>query len=676
MWFLIRLIAVIGLGWIIGRSVKRLMMKRRRASETVSESNSSIAVESGTIVNATSGGESQALVEAPPVADTVVVEEEREEELITTDTFADHSSDLDESDRLESNEGVVVEPAVPVVPIPAEPVVAEESYVIVASPDEDSAPTPLSPELDSGVSPSDSSDDFLGNGDGDVVETPEVGPRNMRGRRRVVVDVDEPRAPRVDLPKANLSCRLGDDWELLVKLPDGREVDSVCQGDLLLSIKSEIALTDFGIGVTVLYADGETQNLKFEYPMYFRTDDAWDSDGVLVNTPRSGYYLVIVPVGTELDYSDSDNEVENCMDPGYEVHFLELGAGRSSAIESADNLSLTGNVLRDSADRSEHGDLYIGEPPTLVVSKRVYRAWVGEETGDLDRNRWREFFDPHTVSLADVLGDREGSFSVRTYLRGQRRINESKPFRFTRRFESITFDGQMWTPDLVVPPEDGKYEDAALGFSNGSSGYEIPDSTNPDLDWCDSGLLVVPASPEIRRVSCWFGLTPQVDVEIPRVWWKLSGLGADEDSWNPVNTISQAEFVNRARTGAHFVLWMPSSVSYADVGFGDDRSRRIHSMAGCVTIHMREFADDVALSGWYEEPILFGVVVGDGVSIDLMQVEAMPCSPHHWVIDTPSRGGHRKDFSKGKCKRCGAERGDFDNRPPDRHYWRETSRRG
>lgn len=53
--------------------------------------------------------------------------------------------------------------------------------------------------------------------------------------------------------------------------------------------------------------------------------------------------------------------------------------------------------------------------------------------------------------------------------------------------------------------------------------------------------------------------------------------------------------------------------------------------------------------------------------------EVMGTCVHHWLIDTPSEG---RDFTKGVCKKCGAERDDFRVTMTDEEYFAWLTERG
>lgn len=230
------------------------------------------------------------------------------------------------------------------------------------------------------------------------------------------------------------------------------------------------------------------------------------------------------------------------------------------------------------------------------MSRRIGMARVVRETGDLARNDWGENFNPHERTLASVLGDRDGRFSVRTYLNGSSKTYESRPFRYFRSLERITLGGEVYGDAMTLVPDRNKsYQTLKLRFCCGDGSSIVPRVVEPADRrvhiWGEE--VSVPPRPDVQTVSCRFENQATIEVIVPRVWWKFSD---DELEYaNRVREIWLDNFMRLASDGESFEVRLPHSVDAAHVGFGDKLEHRVSPVGSVVRIDFLDLADDIAL---------------------------------------------------------------------------------
>ena len=353
-----------------------------------------------------------------------------------------------------------------------------------------------------------------------------VRPRAQPGRRVATGDYYPPISAR--LPTASLRCREGaDGWELYLDIPEDREALEITQNDSPISHDGEALLLDFTGVVEIVYADGGKQSVRLSAPLYFRTDQDWSEPGRLaVQIANTGSFVVIAPVDMDGEFKDSIHAPEECTDPDFHAHFVDMGdIDREEITPGAYPMRLEGKTLFDDADKSIHGEIFVGSPPDLKVSRRIAMARVVKETGEREKNDWGVNFNPQRQTLSSALGDRDGWFSVRTYLTGARREYESRPFRYFRSLERITLGGEAYGSDIVLTPDNrNSYGMLKLRFCCGDGSSIVPKSVQPS----DQRVYVwgqevsIPPRPDVQAVSCRFENHATIEVNVPRVWWNFS----------------------------------------------------------------------------------------------------------------------------------------------------------
>lgn len=429
-----------------------------------------------------------------------------------------------------------------------------------------------------------------------------------------------PTSPR--LPTASLRCREGaDGWELYIDLPEDREVSEIKQNETLLSHNGEVVLSDFTGSVQIVYGDGRTQSILLAAPLYFRTDQDWSEPGRLaVQISDTGSFVVIAPVDMDGEFRDSIHAPEECADPNFRAHFVDMGERDGDEVApGAYPMRLTGKTLNDDADKNFHGEIFVGSPPDLEVSRRIGRARVVRETGDIKKNDWGKNFNPHNQTLASVLGDRDGWFSVRTYLIGSSREYESRPFRYFRSLERITLGGELHAADMIlVPDRNRSYQTLRLRFCCGDDSSLIPKVVEPADQrvhiWGEE--ISVPPRPDVQTVSCLFENQATIEVRVPRVWWKFSDDKLEYT--NQVREIWLYDFVRLASDSESFEIRLPQGVGTAHIGFDDKLEHRSSPVEGVVRVDFLDLVDDIAL-----ETIEVGQEVSLYIQIENEKVELM-----------------------------------------------------
>lgn len=569
MRFLIKLIVGMCCGLIILGLIRRFMIRGSeypKGSEPVCEPE---AVEAGT-------PQSDALETTPPVAETLLDE-----------PSPAHAEDVPEARYPASEESETTSPADEGSP----PESADTALSDEARTDNDQGDSTAPLPCGSGA------DATLGRVESTTSRGEDVKPHDQPGRRIETGEYYPPTSTR--LPTASLRCREGaDGWELYLDIPEDRDVSEITQNEAPLSHDGEVVLSDFIGSVEIAYGDGGTQSILLSAPLYFRTDQAWSEPGRLaVQISDIGSYVIIAPVEMDGEFRDSIHALEECADPDFHAHFVDMGERDEEEVApGAYPMRLTGRTLDDDADQSVHGEIFVGSPPELVVSRRIGKVRVVRETGDLARNDWGENFNPHERTLASVLGNRDGRFGVRTYLNGSSKTYESRPFRYFRSLERITLGGELHGADMTLVPDRNKsYQTLKLRFCCGDGSSIVPRVVEPADRrvhiWGEE--VSVPPRPDVQTVSCRFENQATIEVIVPRVWWKFSD---DELEYaNRVREIWLDNFKRLASDGESFEVRLPQSVDAAHIGFDDNLEHRARPVGGVVRVDFLDLVDDIAL---------------------------------------------------------------------------------
>ena len=401
------------------------------------------------------------------------------------------------------------------------------------------------------------------------------------------------------LPRAKIRCRdEGGEWSLYLDLPDEREVEAIQHDAQQVVFDREVEIQRFTGRVTISYEDGgrDVLDLFDTAPLYFRSNSEWEQDGTLVLSHSSGFFIVIAPTDRDDEFIDIEElEPEDCADADFHAHFLAVGADDPPDYRGQYPMALEGTTLHDVADRGHHGDLYVGRLPELSVPEEVYRARVVEETGRMGENRWGRNFDPHSRTIASVLDGRQGRFTVRTYLKGSRARNESRPFRYSSDVRRITLDGNTYTPDMIMTPDsENRFGDALLRFEGRQSLIQPVNVDNLLVSVSEDGLIKIPPDPTIGNVTCELPSGVSIAVEVPRIWWRLCA-GDDRLAWNDIRPIIRDDFIRIAREGAYIEILLPRSVTTILVGIGGFLDHRISSVQNRATVDLRDFVDHEVL---------------------------------------------------------------------------------
>ena len=468
-------------------------------------------------------------------------------------------------------------------------------------------------------------------------------------------------------PKALLRCRdNGGEWALYLEMPDEREVVEVCHDGEQLSRDKEIELQQFTGQIILDYDDGGQYKVDLydSAPLYFRTDDGWERDGTLAQSHSNGYFIVIAPVEMDDEFAESEHDPEDCADPGFHAHFLAI-SGHDSEAYGKYPATLTGNKIYDAADVDFHGELYVGQPPELSVHEMVTRARIVEETDSRRENRWGKNFDPHTQTIASVLDERDGRFTVRTYLKDSRVRHESKTFRYFKSLDHIEIDGQAYNSEtLLAPVKDKSYGPSYLSFKAADGIVKPTRVDNPSVSISKDGLVNVPPNPSIKRLYFEFSNRASIVIDIPRIWWRLVD-GHSYGKWNHAQTVLRDDFIRLAREYAYIEMELPRGMSSINVGFGDTLDQRVQKTGNAAKIYLIYLADHVVLENMMPGEIKHLIAQVNGLNLqllgvhiefnswrsrDMLRIRKSPDCRHEWNHDPRIPAGVPELV---KCALCG-----------------------
>lgn len=379
--------------------------------------------------------------------------------------------------------------------------------------------------------------------------------------------------------KAELLCRLdGDFWELFLSIPSGRKVvKATLEGtDLSAPSGGEIALDTFKGDLAVQYETGAPDTISlFDSalgdPLFFKMRDGWVGHGRRCWTPSQGHILAIAPVDYENEvWEDYEaHEPEYCAGEDFRARFLFLPG--NVALTGVAPIVYEGVSLYDDSDSDFSGELFVGSPPDLVVDEDATEAVIVEETGDLYLNEWKEKFNPHTQPIASVLGGRAGRFSVRIYIDSARR-EDSAAFRYFPDLRQISVNGETHSADAVHLPdmETGLHGELEIRFETADGGLLRPCRVENDFGRIlDNGTVVVAPDPLIGAVSCEFDNHAAIEVNVPRVWWRLIDEAGNEGEWSgKAHEFSYDDFMGLV--GSRFEIRAPRAVNALELGFGGE----------------------------------------------------------------------------------------------------------
>ena len=482
-------------------------------------------------------------------------------------------------------------------------------------------------------------------------------PVEMGGQRAERTDGQAPTRREPQAARAELTCRKNaqlHQWELVLSVGDESSVKDVQHDGRTLDFATgERALSSFCSHVTVVFASGERKEITFEdkgEPLVFKLPKNWDGDGRKVKGIGVGHYIVIAPRA----YKRTGRvpvEQEACTDPNFTAHYFlsdekwphEIGGFRERDVPSTQSvIELTGKIAFDD---SKHGDLFVGDAPSLMHSNGIVWARVGEEGG-----RWRgESFKTNERDVGTVLGSRQGRFFVRVY-DADMELLDSDQFRYLRGLEEILVNGKPYSEDLLLVPTTAGHLPTEVRFI-GVDGANVHPVLSPEAKRTNvrgTSVLADP-HPDADRISCKIEAdTGSVDVvlALPRVWWHIAQEDMDAFEWSDVPTVmTRQEFCNRGYDGVTMRLRAPHRIKSVRVGFDGQHDRSYPLKLGEINglIPLLDFVNYPQIDQRLSEDASLDIEC-DGVTATVIRIAADPipaitsfvCEPAKTVAGKPT----------------------------------------
>ena len=403
-----------------------------------------------------------------------------------------------------------------------------------------------------------------------------------------------------------LRCRReGQEWGIFLIVAPDLGVTRVCCGEEeLIEQDGEYRVPRFSGALSLTGDNGESKTIPLldgEAPLLFLLSGSEDRlRGRQCRRVTAGRFLAIAPHHWPRPGGEF-REREQCLDRDFVAHFMN-----SSWRDAPESLGSIGNwrpgVDRSASldgthlfDNSDDGELFFGGPPKLKPTEGIEWARVGDE----HPNGWKgQNFRVMERSLAQVLAGKQGRFFLRTYPSGQVTLADSTAFRYWPDIEQIQVNGQPLREDLVLPPPEEHHHRDTVRLV-GRNGTLRPEVCSHRARRLDSGAVEVEPNPEADEIRLLLREgTSEVNVvvNLPRVWWRLSG----EADWTDQPTrLTRTEF---RKPGVGLDVLTPANVASPTVSlegtdlrsFPGARADGFPSKRRWV-IPLREFDDDAAL---------------------------------------------------------------------------------
>ena len=365
-------------------------------------------------------------------------------------------------------------------------------------------------------------------------------------------------------------------------------------------------------------------------PLIFKLRKNWAGEGRRISGITSGYFIVIAPNSWQRT-GHAPVEADACADPEFRAHYFHRDATVSDGTvggfrEWADSPVGTGIELAGQTiyDDSDHGMLFVGDPPDLKTSPGIEWARVGEEI----EQGWGQNFKPDLQSLPEVLGDREGRFFLRVYGPKERML-DSVAFRYVRDLRGITVNGIEYVQDAVLLPGETGYprtEICLVGAKGSTREPALPPQSKHAKT--PSGAIEVPPNPDMDRVMCSLG-SDASDVnfvlDLPRIWWRLEDGCSDPDAWRDTPFVmTREEFRNHAYAAATLSV-LSKRQSSIRAGFDDQREQPYKRTIGKnrISIPLVHFVDHAQIDRRLSEEAHF-CVEWAGEKLSLIRICADP----------------------------------------------------
>ena len=462
----------------------------------------------------------------------------------------------------------------------------------------DESPTAASPTTDDGQHDHpetveepeiDESDGIAeGNTDAAIERDREGGPGQFGGRRGRRSGNPAPERYKSPSSRPELVCRripATACWEVILSADEEAQLAAAHLEDTPLDFTDGRCSVPSLTGcLTVFSQDGQEHILPlFEgEPLIFKLPKNWAGEGRRTSGITSGHFIVIAPIKWERT-GHAPVEADNCTDPAFRAHYFHRDANVPDETaggfhEWAGSPVATGIELigRNIYDDSDHGMLFVGDPPDLKPSPGIEWARVGEEI----EQGWGQNFQPGLQSLAEVLGGREGRFFLRVY-DPEVHLLDSVAFRYVRDLSRIKVNGTEYAQGTMLMPGETGYPRIEISLV-GADGSTLTPILPPQAQQAiaPSGAVKVPPLPGADSITCSLGPDARgvnIVLDLPRIWWRLEDGRPDAGAWRDTPFVmTREEFKNHAYTDATLSI-LSKRQSSVRAGF-DDRVEQPYSV--------------------------------------------------------------------------------------------------
>ena len=475
-----------------------------------------------------------------------------------------------------------------------------------------------------------------GNTDAAISQNSESGPRQFGGRRGRQPGNPERGRQRSPSSRPELVCRripASACWEVILTADEEAQVAAAhLEGAALDLTNGRCNVPSLTGRLIVSSQDGQEHMLPlFEgEPLIFKLPKNWAGEGRRTSGITSGHFIVIAPNDWQR-MGHAPVEADGCTDPAFRAHYFHRDATVSDETVGgfcewtgspvATEIELTGRNIYDDSD---HGMLFVGDPPDLKPLPGIEWARVGEEI----EQGWGQNFQPGLQSLPEVLGGREGRFFLRVY-DPEMRMLDSVAFRYVRDLSRINVNGTEYTQGTVLMPGETGYprtEVSLVGADGSTRTPVLPPRAQQAI--APSGAVEVLPLPDADCITCSLGSGARdvtVVLDLPRIWWRLEDGRAEPGAWRDTPLVmTREEFRNHAYADATLSV-LSRRQSTVRAGF-DDRLEQPHSRTiedDRIAIPLAHFVDHAQIDRRLTEEADF-CVEWAGEKLSLIRVSADP----------------------------------------------------
>lgn len=410
-------------------------------------------------------------------------------------------------------------------------------------------------------------------------------PTQSPGRRDSTTDRPSENPPRPK-PKAKpeLIC-LAQEWPIAIVLsiPTNYELNNILQsGNPLTYEDDKCTIENLSNPIIVQTPNNEEESIPLAEDKYliFKTGKNWTGIGRQISWFTKGFFIVVTPSSWNREGQPAI-EPHPCSDNNYTAHFFEVDPAdnsnnhffkESKAPPQRQKIFLDGITVPDD---SEHGLLFVQQPPTLQNTSEIVWVRVGEE--GKGSKRWGHNFMTTEDTLASVLENRCGRFYIRAYNKDVKLI-DSEEFRYCGDLSEIRVDGNPYNPETLLPPTQTGYNPSQLEFL-GTDGKHLSSCRKSGVTQGapQQSPKVIESFTDDDKTN-WVLKTKRGHVEVAinlsRIWWRLEP--PDKVEWRDKSLhFTREKFRHQALVDAKIVFEAPLYIQKINVGFDNELDRTI-----------------------------------------------------------------------------------------------------